>query len=432
MKFFHIRRPTFFSTYIVLLYFEVLNPFFSRFFKNVFHLPNVTSILKDVLLFSMFGFIVLRLRGLRLSRPNFIVLFSFVLFTLLYLGTSLTQGHVREGLYYYRAYLQILLFASVSLAVARTITGVKVDILINSLLTLNVISNICSIVFYCISLLSLSTYLDFIGYDQLKSTMTISGANLIRATIPAAGPNLLGLYLAISIVFLLIGMARDRFAGRQKVVAILLIITDIALLLLTFSRSAIVLIVATGAVLALVKLSIYLKTLIVSMMVILLLGAAGIIAIEKISGGRLETWVSLTLNMEDPSIGGHQNTYVEAWKNWKDYYIDGYEKGTVGPWAILFSEVMHNPENSTLVLLYDMGLLQFLILMVSYSVLAINTLRNAPQLALLIGLLVNLQFLPNVFAVEEIMFFTVIFIAFGRLQEVDNQRKNQSPIFSMT
>jgi hypothetical protein len=215
-------------------------------------------------------------------------------------------------------------------------------------------------------------------------------------------------------------------------VAILLIITDIALLLLTFSRSAIVLIVATGAVLALVKLSIYLKTLIVSMMVILLLGAAGIIAIEKISGGRLETWVSLTLNMEDPSIGGHQNTYVEAWKNWKDYYIDGYEKGTVGPWAILFSEVMHNPENSTLVLLYDMGLLQFLILMVSYSVLAINTLRNAPQLALLIGLLVNLQFLPNVFAVEEIMFFTVIFIAFGRLQEVDNQRKNQSPIFSMT
>jgi len=94
-----------------------------------------------------------------------------------------------------------------------------------------------------------------------------------------------------------------------------------------------------------------------------------LMVVDFFSNGAIEKWLFLNTSLRDPSMQGHYSSIINALDNFDQYYLSGYPRGTVGPRAQLFTIDFYNVENSTLGIIFDMGLSCAVLFFVIYALL---------------------------------------------------------------
>jgi hypothetical protein len=141
-------------------------------------------------------------------------------------------------------------------------------------------------------------------------------------------------------------------------------------------------------------------------------------AINYESNGAVSTWINLNLSLEDPSLHGHADSIFDAFRNMDKYFLTGFPKGTVSAKSLLFTKDIINVENSFLAVMYDAGLIGFILLMMTYIFLVRRAIININQASFLIAFVIVLQFLPHIFETEIIMYSIFIFALLSKCSDI--------------
>jgi hypothetical protein len=291
-------------------------------------------------------------------------------------------------------------------------------------LFVNCFVGILAVALYMLCLIKPEFFNIIQGQDELSYAWKISFANVLRAGSPQSSPNTLGLYMAINAIFIyLLFILEYNVPFFKRLSLQLLFCADIAILLLTFSRSAIVFVMAAYFCFSFFKIS-TIKRAIKQFVAIIIIVTTFYFIANILSGNRLVLWLHLNQKLEDTSIIGHRESIARAITNFTDYCFVGYEKGTVSQKAKLFTkDSIIMVENSFFILIYDMGIIQFLIFISSYFFLFKHTLLNKFQISFLLAFLININFLPMVLEIEIIMYFLCIFVLSAYLSPENLNKK---------
>lgn len=400
---------------LIIFIFIILIAPLSKYFFDYYSLPNILTYCKDLLLCILF--LAALDKTIFRDREKSLFLVLILWFTINYLTISLFDN-VIYGLYYLRLYLLPLIAFFVFSSIINKIDDDLLQKLIRNIILLNVIVLLIAFVMYYIiinypAIIALFSQ----GDDKLVGAFYISGANLLRLGFPQSGPNSLGIYFAVNIFFLLnIIIFPNKYTSRSGLI-FLLILVNILALALTFSRSSFVLLFVCLLVTMIIAIANY-HTIFVKFTKYLIgslaIGILFAVLVNYVSDSALMDWIELNLTFSDPSMVGHKETFVELFDNFEKYFLIGYPRGTVGPKAETFSGEIINVENSYMVLIYDCGLYLFVVLLMAYTIIIRANISSKLQVPLLIGMLINISFLPTVYDVEIIIYVIIIFIILGK------------------
>lgn len=404
-----ISDRTYVSFFILLMTLVVFSPFISALQKNVLGIPNVLSAFKDLCFIIFFFLVILRFGSKQVTISLLLSLFAFFFFAFLYAYTSIIDNRIKEGLYYLRLHMLPYLFLVACYYFFPRIAFKRPRPILRSILVINALSNVISILSYFVTISNPLSLYRFSGYDTMQSSFIISGANLLRLTLPQASPNTLGLFLALNVALFLFALGRDFYNPQERAIVKIMCLVDFILIVLTFSRSTFVFIFVLIAIMVFFSPNKYLLKAVKLVAVVLPLIVIGSVVANQILDDKLYIWMELNLTFQDPSIKGHTESYKQVLNDFDEYHLQGYERGRVGPRAFLFrpGEVI-NPESSLLALLYDMGIFQISFLFLSYFILLLRVVKSVGQVAVLTGMLASLQFLPNVYETDIIVYFIII------------------------
>ena len=241
----------------------------------------------------------------------------------------------------------------------------------------------------------------------------------MRMGLPATSPNNLGLILALNLYFCTVAARRvDGILKRMLPYAIAL--TFLALLL-TFSRSSVLLyLVALALLLVFKDIHIPARTWGWAGTVgaiVLATGIAGIVAVNPDIADNVSHWIELNLSGDDPSMQGHIKTFKEAWERLPEYYLHGFEKGTVGPNAIFFTLSINHVENTILGVIYDMGFFLGFFFLLGWGLTLSHFHQQRRQYAAFWGFFVCSQFLPYFFGADALIVFAYLYALSGLMHD---------------
>lgn len=404
------------NVYLLIIYLNVFNPFLSNMTKNILELPNVLSILKDILLVFLFLYIIIFKKGLNATQNIWFSLFFLLFFSSLYLYTSHSQGAVKEGLYYFRSHSLPIIFFISSIFIFKNATLDLKKKFLNHLMIMNVISIVISITFYFISIFNINFFLRYMGLKNVVASLMINYANFIRATAPQAGPNLLGFYTAVNLFLLSMILLFNR-TFKNKLILILITIANIFMLAVTFSRSSLLLVMISYLSLFLLNPNKFFKVSFKVSVISIVFLVTAITLTNMLTENRIQNWIESNISFKEKSMTSRSKYFEIAIEDFKEYYLYGYPRGTVGPIADNFGKKeRHNVESSTFTILYDMGIFQLFLLFLSTSLVIVFTMRNIYQAALLLGIIVNLQFLPNLQTYGIMIYAVWIYFLLGDMR----------------
>ena len=408
--------PLFNFTVFILIFGFVIG----KILMQLFGLPNITSYIRDFSILVLFiNFIVTQKHTFKLSTSIFAALFA-LFFCFTYLITSFEQGKIIIGLYYLRIYVLPMIFFVVAWKIVCRFDTNRLKIFLLTILRWNLTANLLSILIYTLLLSVPSFALLFLGKEEVASNWRIAGANIYRAGFPQGDPNQLGLYQAINICLMFFIMLKKIDVGIRPAFIKILLLLDVIILFLSFSRSSMVFLITCVCVILMFRFSRIVKSVLLYSLVLLLVLISSALVTNKVTDGKLTTWIMMNITMDDPSIGGHTNTIYDAVQAVDQYILFGYERGTVGPKAELFTDTIINVENSVLILLFDMGIFGLLIYITIYGLLILPFVRNIYQTALLVAFIVNIQFLPSIFSIEIVMYFFAVFVITANFLKLEN------------
>ncbi|MFT7156830.1 MAG: hypothetical protein ACI8Q1_001845 [Parvicella sp.] len=380
---------------------------------NILHLPNFISPVRDLIFIAFFIQSISMLQSRRDLNVVLTLSFILVIFSGIYISTGFEENVYRESIYYLRSYIYPLLFFT-GVYLHRFWIAKNHSKVLTFCLVVNVAVIMLGIILYLYFWSDRSIFHSLLG-NEASYVWYIDKAFILRMGIPFAGPNTFGIYLA-SQVFLIFYL-RSQFV-LERGVSRFLITMNLVALFLTFSRSSILFVLVAFVLQYLINFKV--KNLLILLKQILLLSILVFLfglVLNIISDQALIKWVQGTLTGNDSSIGGHLNIFSQFLERFDDFYLFGYENGLVGPRAYLFHDSyfeVKNSENSFLVVLYDMGMIVgvcYLLLFISTAAL---TITNKFAVALYVGIMVNFQFLPNIYELDALMmiFFNIGLISF--------------------
>lgn len=420
------------AAYLIVL--TVLFSLFSYLLKKMLEnagLPNFPSYLRDVLIFSLFAWLAYR-TPLLFNRRIFLSIGLLAVLFAVYLLSATLASQFMVGLYYVRIYLVPFLFFMLCIGVFSYISSADLQRVIRWVVYLNLFILVTASILYALILQSPVAHGFFLGYGQLATAWHLAGANTLRMGLPLTSPNNLGVYIALTncLLLSLILLPKNSFlfstdtaqpllSKNIPVVFLwLLVALNLIILLLTFSRSALLLFLLTALFFMFIPRVLSWRVLRVAGLALLMgifvlplvLWAANIL-----SDYALEKWFYLNTSGTDPSLDGHSDSIAAAIQDFPIYALKGYPHGTVGPKADLFSLITHNVENSLLSLWFDLGVFGVLAYVFAYGLLLNVGYKHRFQLPILLGFLLIMQALPYVFEPELMMYFMFIYILIGHV-----------------
>lgn len=402
---------------------------------DAFAIPNVFAIPKEI------GVVALALLALNRSRFLFdsgyvIAFFLILLFVGEYLMVAAFQGRVFMGLYFVRLYLIPLMFLTGALYFVQIMDARYLQKSLLVTCWINFIFIAVAVALYFSILLYPELRIRFFGSAELAHAWYLAGANILRMGLPFVAPNNMGFYLASTMMVLLANIAANRHLGKSNLIGYVLLLINCLALVMTFSRSAMLMLVIGGALYLIIPGIVDRKAIFSTMLSIVVGLVVAIIAlaiVDEVTGGTLHKWFALNVSRSDPSMQGHARSIYEAVENFHEYYIIGYEKGTVGPKAALFTLNIHNVENSLFAVLYDVGIFGFFILSIAYFLLLQKGFSSRYQLPVLISFLVVLQLLPYIYEPELIVYFLFCYLLIGCIGRMaSGKESNESVGFGVT
>lgn len=401
----------------VLLCLTVYSPLNKTLF-TLAGLSNYTSTLRDLLLIFL-GFWGM-VRANPLQNPRLVTGVSMLFLSIfIYIGIAATEDQYLPGLYYSRFYVLPVFFMMALAGALSNISERDKTLLIEGALWLNIVTVLVAIALYGFMLTDrvIASKL-IVGSDDavlLGDSWYISGGIWMRMGLPATSPNNMGLILGLNLCLntIIIGKSSDIL---KKWLPYATGLTFLALLL-TFSRSSVLLYLVTVLTLLITKsIRIPTKTLWqlgLGGIVILTVGAAIMVAINPDIADNVLRWLELNLSGDDPSMQGHISTFKEAWERLPSYYLHGFPKGTVGPNAIFFTLSINHVENTILGVVYDMGFFLGALFLMGWGVTLSHFYKQRSQIAMFMGFFVCSQFLPYFFGVDPLIVFTYLFAMAG-------------------
>lgn len=389
--------------------------------------PNLVPLVREPLLLLLFVYGACRLPLFNETRWRWLLL-SLLGFVAAYIASSMVQDRAIVGFYYLRVYALPMLFAVALLGVLRALPAPAVTTrLIRFLLLTHFALFVLAVALYVLLLELPSLRPALFGSELLPVAWFISGGTWMRMGLPASGPNNLGaLFACNALLFMALRLlpwsARRRGPDAPAAWPAsgwldLGIATALLGLVMTFSRSA-ALMVMLGTVLLLLTVG-ELKftrifTSVAAVLLALALALVAAIALDIYSEGMVTRWVELNLSGRDPSALGHAQSLQDAVKNWAEYIGFGYPRGTVGPRALMFTGNINNVESGFLALIYDMGLFNLLPYSMAVGLLFAAAYTHRAQFALLLGLCAPMAFLPVVFESDLLIYAFFVFALLGR------------------
>jgi hypothetical protein len=413
------------SIFPSLVFFIVCLTVYSPLSKTLLTLAgqsNYTSTLRDLLLISLGLYGIVRANPLQSPRLlwGVVILLGSIFF---YIAISAYEDQYLPGLYYARFYALPVFFMMALAGSLYEATPRDKDSLIKATLWLNLVTVIVSIVLYGVMLADkgLASKL-IVGSEDavlLADSWYISGGTWMRMGLPATSPNNLGLILALNLYFCTVAARRvDGILKRMLPYAIAL--TFLALLL-TFSRSSVLLyLVALALLLVFKDIHIPARTWGWAGTVgaiVLATGIAGIVAVNPDIADNVSHWIELNLSGDDPSMQGHIKTFKEAWERLPEYYLHGFEKGTVGPNAIFFTLSINHVENTILGVIYDMGFFLGFFFLLGWGLTLSHFHQQRRQYAAFWGFFVCSQFLPYFFGADALIVFAYLYALSGLMHD---------------
>ncbi len=418
-----------FNIFIFVIYFFAFGSFSSDVFKNILHIPSIVTILREIFIYLLF-FLVLN--KLFYKIHYYFLIFGFVSFSMFYIFVSAFEGKIIEGLYYYRLYVIPIIFAITCINILSNITFKQAKRLINHILIINLITCILGFLIYFYYFYNPNFFFLLKGIpvggnreSNLANAWFLSGGNILRMGEPQIAPNELGLEMALFIFIYFILIKKYNIFFKNDLFLYFMMFIDIIILLLTFSRSAILSLFIAFSLLLLIHWKKYLSTIVKYSIVGLIVLTSGAVVVNEVTKGKLAIWLDLNINLKDTSIQGHQATIDDAFRNFDEYALVGYEKGSVGPRASIFNKQgkIKNVESSFLVLIYDMGIFCFFIFIYVYFVLIIIMLNNSHQLCYMMIPITQMFFLPSIYDLEILALSSVLIVLTGEINKINNKLK---------
>ncbi|MFZ2857599.1 O-antigen ligase family protein [Acidovorax sp.] len=422
---------------IFLLHGIVVISIFGSFIKTLVEIVGVGNfipVLRDVLIFGLSIYGLLNLKKSTATRVSSGMLAALV-FVILYLAVAVVTNEIIAGIYYLRIYLIPFLFYVGALGIfdSRKNTN-KYRVYLKFIINFNFLLFFASLAIYIFLELNPQFRIVFFGTDFLPSAWFISGGTWMRMGLPATGPNTLGIIFSFNaFLFITTHLTKQKFSKNLSISNKLLlfsIFTSLLGLMLTFSRSSMLLLLVSVPILitsrGVMTSKLFKKYSFISFcMAILLLSI--IFFVDEWSDGYLSVWFTLNTKFSDPSIVGHFSSIDSAVNNLNEYLLWGYPKGTVGPKAEIFHGVLHNVENTFLSVLYDMGIFAGLLYFATVILFYASGFKNKFQLFLVVGFLPPLFLLPYVFEIDVLIYFSYIYIYLGLIGGRRNHHKEIGP-----
>ena len=384
--------------------------------------PNFVPALRDPLLLAVAVWGAGRLN--LFSERRWPVLLALIcVFVSAYLLSSMIEDRAVAGLYYLRIYMLPMLFFVGVVGYFTAASDVIARGAVRGLLYWNATLVVGALVIYGLLQAVPTLRPTLFGNEQLPAAWYISGGAWMRMGLPASGPNSLGLILALN-AFAFIAILLRPASNRASFIpgSRLALIGGVAIaligLVMTFSRSSILLLVVGGPLLLTVSGALTFKRLLrLTLGLLTLLGLVVISATiaDAASDGFVDRWIQLNTRLSDPSMLGHVKSIQEAFDNLHDYGLWGYPRGSVGPKGFLFTGAVNNVENSLLGIWYDMGLPLGAVYVLTMAVLFGSGYRHPVQWPLLVGFGIPCLLLPYVFEADVLIYFSFIYILLGRL-----------------
>lgn len=383
-------------------------------------LPNFFPIVRDLLLMTIFVWSLGRaslFSNTRLAASLILFLFLFIA----YIVISILENQYFIGFYYARVYLQPILFFVAMNIILQQMNFTGVVRVLRFAAWFNVFILLAAFVLYAMILYLPGERVVLFGASILPSAWYISGGIFMRMGLPLTAPNSLGTYLGLSLLMTLLVILAMPSGTRGRRAYMLLAGFNIIALVATFSRSAMLMVVVGSVSLLLVpafRRGRFLSRLVTMSAVFLVVVVMGGMLVELLSNGFVSRWIELNLSLQDPSMRGHMLSFETAYNNFYQYALYGYDRGTVGPKALVSISYSNNIENSVLGVIYDFGIIGAFFFFLGYALLFVDGYKTKLQLPLLVGFLVNIQFLPYIFEPEIISFFIFAFLLIGHLDRV--------------
>jgi hypothetical protein len=401
----------------------VLLTLLSSFIKNLtgtVGIPNVMPAIRDPLLIGLAFYGIGRLNFFA-SRKWALLLGSVLAFALPYIFIAMFEDRAIVGLYYLRLYILPFLFFVGALGIME---GAFQPELRRGLLRFFIYWNnvllIVALAIYALLQTTPSIRTSLFGPDLLPSAWYISGGTWMRMGLPMSGPNTLGLVFALNAFFFIAILLTQRPWLQATSVPpgkiLLSALLAIAGLMLSFSRSSmLILIVAIPLVLLLpgiLNFQKLLKVVFIALVMVAILLMLGLV-VDEASNGFITRWIELNTSFKDPSMLGHFRSIEDAIDKLHEYMLWGYNKGTVGPKAIIFTGVANHVENSFLAIFYDMGIIFGTVYWIAVATLFATGYRHRLQLILLFGFFPACFLLPYVFESDALIYFAFVYLALG-------------------
>lgn len=400
-----------------VIFLAICGPFLKN-LSGMAGLPNWLPLVRDPLVVAVAALGLTRAPLFTEARWRWLLLW-LLLFVAAYMAVSIVQDRALVGLYYLRFYLLPLLFCVGMLGLLqRRAEEAEAHQMLRYLMRWNLLLFLFSGGLYVLLLEAPRMRPALFGTELLPTAWYISGGTWMRMGLPASGPNGLGLVFALhALLFLQLLLClppRESGPGNGR----LMLHLGIALigLLLTFSRSSVLLFLLGGLALLLtpgVLSFVRLAKLLAWSFVALAMLAVLALAFDSYSGGLVSRWVALNIQGRDPSALGHLRSVRDAVEHWSEYLLFGYPRGSVGPKALLFTGKVNNVESSWLGLLYDMGLFNSLPYLLCVATALALGYRHRAQWSSLLALAAPFALLPYVFEADAVLYCFFIYLAAG-------------------
>ena len=386
---------------------------FSKSLMSMFGIPNFLSTLRDLLLIALACVGFLHANPFKSKRLVWGVI-TLVLCLIVYLGIAFQEEQYAAGLYFARMYMLPIFFMMALAGALQSTTSNERQKLLAATFWLTAITVITSLGLYALMLADRGFASKLIiGFDDsaLPVSWYISGGTWMRMGLPASSPNSLGLILALMLSLIVTQIGRPDAPLRHYLP--FLIAFSILALLLTFSRSSLLLFSVTLLSLLFfrelkVPPSLIWGTSILGL-IALVTGLVVVSMIDPDSGEQIIHWMELNVSGNDPSMQGHMNTFSEALENIESFYLHGFPKGSVGQKAAFFTNHINHVENSVLGVFYDMGIFLGAAFMIGWLMTMSHFHRNRIQTSILFGFVICAQLLPYFFEPDALIIFLFVY-----------------------
>lgn len=380
-------------------------------------LPNVVPLSRDLFLFAVFLWSFSKIRFFD-EKKLISSLLAFVVLFAIYILISAFQDRHFVGVYFARIYLLPIFFFVAAYAILKDLDRAGMARVLKYVVWLNVLVLALAFALYGVVQFLPADRSVLFGPGRLPAAWFISGGTYMRMGLPLASPNNLGTYLGLSsLLFMFLAFAGESSLPRRRY--LLLAGLNLIGLVATFSRSAVLMVVVGCAALIIVpafRQGAVVARIAIFSIALTIMAAGALLVMEIVSDGAVSLWIELNWSVRDPSLLGHWHSFVTAYEDFEKYYLLGYPRGTVGPRAFLFLDgIRFNIENSLLGVIYDLGLVGATVFCFAYVLLLSVGYRGRLQIPVLMGFLLNTQFLPYIFEPDIISFFLFIYLLIGNL-----------------